>query len=595
MTVLGPRCRRLVAALPLVALAAAGVVTAPVAAQATAPEREWIAVTHDGAGTAATAAAARTAGADVVAELASLGQVVVRATDAEAARLRAGGTVRSLTPDAAVHMSSGWYESYYDTGSPYNTAESTGAVDMWEAGYTGNGIDIALIDTGVTPVQNGPRLVIGPDLSFDSQDPRARRIDRFGHGTHLAGVIAGDDGSSVRYTNSQTDKGIAPDARVVSLKVGDVNGGVDVSQVIAAIDWCVQHRNDNLNLRVINLAFGTDSRQAWTLDPLAYAAEVAVRKGIVVVASTGNTGGTVMDNPAYSPWVIAVGATDPRGTIAEYDDVVASYSTRGNGTRNPDLVAPGTGLVGLRSPGSVLDAAVPNPTGSRWMRGTGTSQAAAVVSGAVALLLQQRPNLTPAQVKAILRNSATSISGATAAAQGAGRLNLARARYAATPYATNPSSGGTGTGTLEASRGSQVLILDGVPLTGEKDVFGAAFSTSRLASAASTASAWNGGTFNGRTWAGTTWWTQDPVPGAEMTYATAVLPNAALWSGLSMTSWSGRSWSGRSWSGKSWSGRSWSGRSWSGSAFGGAVFEPAGGATGPTCAVPLVSGPGGSC
>ncbi|GAB7190714.1 hypothetical protein NUM3379_14210 [Kineococcus sp. NUM-3379] len=591
MILLGPRCRRTLAALPLFALAAAGAGISPVAAQASpGTERTWIAVTSQ-VTTGTTAAAARAAGAEVVTELSALGQVVVRATDAEAARLRGSGAVRSLTPDGTVHLSTATYDATTDAGSPWNLTTTTGAREMWRMGHTGNGIDVALIDSGVTPVAGSGRLVVGPDLSVDSQDPNTKQIDRYGHGTHLSSLIAGDDGGQLSWTDPMAEKGMAPDARVVSVKVGDVNGGVDVSQVIAAINWCVENRSNGMNLRVLNLSFGTDSKQAWTLDPVAYAAEVAVRKGIVVVASTGNTGGTVMDNPAYSPWVIAVGATDPRGTVDPADDVVASYSTRGNGTRNPDLVAPGTAVVGLRAPNSVLSNAIPNPTGSRWMKGTGTSQAAAVVSGAVALLLQQRPGLTPAQVKKILTSSAAPIPGATAAMQGAGKLNLTKAMNTATPTASNPSTGGTGRGTLEASRGSQVLILDTKPLTGEVDVWGAPVNTSTLATAAAAETAWNGGTFNGKPWAQADW-SGTYVQGSEATFGTVSKPTAPMWSGLSLSSWSGRSWSGRSWSGKSWSGRSWSGRHWSGE-----QFQPLEATAAPLtgCAVPLLKGSGETC
>ncbi|GAB7190717.1 hypothetical protein NUM3379_14240 [Kineococcus sp. NUM-3379] len=586
MTAFGSRCRRALAALPLVALASVGAAGAPAAAQPTpgGAEREWIAVVPEGRTVAAAAAATRAAGADVVAELSALGQVVVRATDAEATRLEASGAVRSLTPDSTVHLSSATYDAVSDAGSAWNTTISTGARGMWWAGHTGKGVDVALIDSGVSHTPGIGRVAIGPDLSFDSQDPNAKQADRYGHGTHLGSIIAGDDGAA--WADSKAWMGMAPDARVVSVKVGDVNGGVDVSQVVAAINWCIENRQNNMNLRVINLSFGTDSKQAWNLDPVAYAAEVAVRKGIVVVAATGNSGGTVMDNPAYSPWVIAVGATDPRGTVDTADDVVASYSTGGNGVRNPDIVAPGTGIVGLRSWGSLLDAQVPNPTGSRWMKGSGTSQAAAVVSGAVALLLEQRPGLTPAQVKALLKNTATPIPGTPAAVQGAGRLNLLRARDTATPAASNPSTWGTGTGTLEASRGSQVLILDGKPLTGEVDVWGTWVNTANLASASQNETAWSGAWFNGKQWAGTGWTT--PLPGTELTFANVTKPNDTMWSGISLTSWSGKSWSGKSWSGKSWSGKSWSGRYWTGNRFS-AVGSAS---SGPTCSPLVLTGGG---
>lgn len=549
---------------------AATAATPTVASRASTPQAAstWVAVIPDAkrpaAAMARAIAATRAAGGSVLRELPAIGQLVLRADAAEAGRLLASGAVRALTADARVRLSAVAYDPVTDSGSPVNVTKAVGARDLWSAGYSGDGIDIAVIDSGVTPLPGGPRLVIGPDLSFDSQDPATRRVDKYGHGTHLASIIAGEDQTSTSRTAADAQTGVAPDARVVSIKVGDVNGGVDVSQVVAAIDWAVQNRSNGLNLRVINLSFGTDSKQAWNLDPLAFAAESATRKGIVVVAAAGNTGGTGLDDPAYDPNVIAVGATDPMGTTNPVDDVVASYSNRGDGTRNPDLVAPGTGVIGLRLPGSVIDGET-GGSGSRWLRGTGTSQAAAVVSGAVALLLQQRPSLTPAQVKALLRASAAPIAGESADEQGAGRLDLKRAMSMAVP-AEAVAPRGTGTGSLDAARGSQVLILDGVALTGEKDVFGAAVDTSALAAATEGQTAWSGASFNGRAWTADSWTYLDEVKGSENTWGSAVLPTP-LWSGLSLASWSGRSWSGRSWSGRSWSGRSWSGRYWSDKAF----------------------------
>src|SRR6185312_984838 len=147
------------------------------------------------------------------------------------------------------------------------------------------------------------------------------------HGTFMAGLIAGNDGQPGGY------RGVAPDARIVSLKVGVADGGVDVSQVIAAIDWVVQHRNDNgMNIRVINLSYGTNSTQAYAVDPLAYAVEQAWKAGIVVVAAAGNTGYQTgagapgVANPALNPFVIAVGGVDTMGTYDTNDDRLGDYS-----------------------------------------------------------------------------------------------------------------------------------------------------------------------------------------------------------------------------------------------------------------------------
>jgi serine protease AprX len=262
-----------------------------------------------------------------------------------------------------------------------NLAKVTGADRAWETA-TGKGIDVALIDSGVLPVAGMGAVVNGPDLSFDSQAPGMRHLDAFGHGTHLAGIINGN-GDGIR--------GLAPDARIVNVKVAASNGATDVSQVIAAIDWVVQHRASNgLNIRVLALAFGTDGTQASELDPLAYAAEVAWRHGIVVVTSAGNQGASArsLTNPARDPFVIAVGASEPHGTFTTGDDTVAEFTNRGDSSRGVDLVAPGRSLVSLRAPGSFIDQRHPEGrVGDRFFRGSGTSQSAAVVAAAAAVVL----------------------------------------------------------------------------------------------------------------------------------------------------------------------------------------------------------------
>ena len=180
------------------------------------------------------------------------------------------------------------------------------------------------IDSGVAPLpQFDGRIVNGPDLSFGSGDA-APGVDQFGHGTHMAGIIAGRDPSvgldpkSLEQGSKRSFVGIAPGARLLNMKVAAPDGAVDVSQVIAAIDWVVQHRNtDGLNVRVLNLSFGTDGIQDYQVDPLTFAVENAWRQGIVVVVSAGNAGygSPMLNNPAYDPYVIAIGASDTNGTV----------------------------------------------------------------------------------------------------------------------------------------------------------------------------------------------------------------------------------------------------------------------------------------
>src|SRR4051812_1403807 len=356
-------------------------------------------------------------------------------------------------------------------------AAAVNADDMWAKGYTGKGIGVALIDTGVVPVLGlkSGNVVNGPDLSLDSQAPQGN-LDGFGHGTHMAGIIAGNDGTSTGF------KGIAPGAKLLSVRVGAHDGAADVSQLIAAVDWVVQHRNDNgMNVRVLNLAFGTDGTQDPKLDPLTHAIENAWRAGITVVVSAGNAGNTrpSVDNPARDPFVIAVGADDTHGTNGTADDTIPTFSSRGSLTRHVDIVAPGQSVASLRNPGSVIDAEYPGAVvDSRFFKGSGTSEAAAVVSGSVALMLQQHPDLTPDQVKAMLMSSAQPIADAPTAA-GAGLINVLGAGNAIRPLTGQVFTKSTGLGTLEGARGSaHVGVEGGADLTGERDIFGKAWQPS---------------------------------------------------------------------------------------------------------------------
>jgi serine protease AprX len=362
--------------------------------------------------------------------------------------------------------------------------------------------------------------------------------------------------------------GVAPDARIVNIKVGANDGSVDVSQVIAAIDWVVQHRNDNgLNIRVLNLSFGTDSTQKYNADPLSYAVEQAWNHGIVVVVSAGNDGnGAEVRNPALNPFVITVGSVDTAGTYGVGDDVLSGFSNCGN-ARHPDLVAPGKSIVSLRTPGATSDVFYPSArVGSRLFRGTGTSQAAAVVSGAAALLIDQRPSLTPNEVKAILTGSARALPGVSSNCQGSGLLDLSGALTMPTPSKADQGfKASKGNGSLDSARGSHRLSVEGKTISGEVDIHGQAWNPSAWASAAAQGVSWSGGDWNGVSWSGVSW---SGVSWSGVSWS-GVSWSGVSWSGVSWsgTSWSGVSWSGVSWSGTSWSGTSWSGTSWSGTSW----------------------------
>jgi serine protease AprX len=174
--------------------------------------------------------------------------------------LRADPHVAGVSPNAAVTLQATTYDAVADVNSLYNNENATKVRQMWSRGYTGAGVDVALIDSGVAPVagMNDPGKVInGPDLTEESQSSSTRYLDTYGHGTHMAGIIAGHD-TGVVTTSADKDSshflGVAPDARIVSVKVADAHGNSDVSQVIAGIDWVVQHAHDpGVNIRVLNV------------------------------------------------------------------------------------------------------------------------------------------------------------------------------------------------------------------------------------------------------------------------------------------------------------------------------------------------------
>jgi serine protease AprX len=413
------------------------------------------------------------------------------------ARLAHAGVVRSAVPDVPMSVRSDDAASGADaaTSSMRVVRTASGAQALQDHGDDGTGVAVALVDSGVMelPGLDSGQVVRGPDFSSDADVEDRSGLDAFGHGTHLAGIIAGHDADG-------GFSGVAPGAQVVSVKVAAADGSTSLLRVLAGLDW-VRRNADRYGIRVVNLSMGVDAASSsYVHDPLAYAAETLWHSGLVVVAAAGNagTGKGMLDMPAGDPYVIAVGALDTNGTADPSDDQVASFSSRGDGTRRPDFVAPGSAVVSLRVPGGTLDTAFPAArVGERFFRGSGTSQAAAVASGLAALLLEQRPGLDPDQVKALLADAARDVPG-DPLAEGAGAVDAAAASAAPAP------------------------ALDAVRQTWAP----ARLELKRLGHKA-----------NAHRNAG----------------------SAAEWAGRT---WSGRTWSGRTWSGRTWSGRTWSGGAW---------------------------------
>jgi len=320
-------------------------------------------------------------------------------------RVNAGQLAALQEDESQAHLSSDI--RIYSTADV--TAEAIGADQVWAGvgtlrGARGRGIGVALIDSGIDQRHAALRGRVSATVDFTGGDG----VDRFGHGTHVAGLIAGREGGGPETAGY---RGIAPGAHLINLRVLGDDGSGYASSVIEAIDWAIEHREAH-NIRIVNLSLGAPVLQPFRDDPLCEAVERAVAAGMVVVAAAGNFGLTTdgrrimggITSPANDPSVITIGALDTKGTAVRSDDSVARFSSRGptmyDLVLKPDLVAPGTRVVSAEAAGSYLAAQYParHAAGSgehAYIELSGTSMAAGVVSGAVALLLEQRPRRWP--------------------------------------------------------------------------------------------------------------------------------------------------------------------------------------------------------
>ena len=288
---------------------------------------------------------------------------------------------------------------------------------------TGRGVGVAVIDTGIdgelvdfqTPGWQGSRVIASAVTNPCATDAN----DHYGHGTHVAGLIAGN---SLLYPNGQGTfgkyMGVAPRANLVSVKVSDDDGNTTVLDVIYGIQFAVDNKAA-YNIRVINLSLSSAAAESYTTDPLDAAVEQAWNSGITVVAAAGNealTNDGVTFSPANDPWVITVGALDDKDTMTRLDDSLAPWSSHGltqDGVRKPEVLAPGVGLISTLAPNSDFAHLCPACiVDGRYFRAGGTSMATGVVSGAAALLIEAHPNWTPSQVKGALQATLVDVPGA---------------------------------------------------------------------------------------------------------------------------------------------------------------------------------------
>jgi serine protease AprX len=429
-------------------------------------------------------------------------------------------------------------------GSPPHTPAAvfpagTGASQLVASGVTGAGVRVAVLDTGITNLADfAGRLVDGVDLSGE-QNPFH---DSYGHGTFVAGLIAGDGASS----NGQY-VGEAPGADLISVKVAGSSGQTDLATVILGVGWVVDHQASD-HIGVLNMSLGATPITSTVLNPLDMAVEAAWHRGIAVVTSAGNAGpfnGTIL-SPGDDPLVITVGALDDLGTASAVDDTMGAFSSVGptnpDGFFKPDLVASGRSVVSLRAPGSTVDRNFPSARiGAANFVGSGTSFSAAITSGAAALALQD----------GTVANNPNALKAKLLATTTAGPVG-------------NPFVDGHGAlDAYDAVMASGITLNQTTPLLPTL----AGFTVSLLNTWS--ISTWNGGGWNGGGWNGGGWngggWNGGGWNGGTW--------NGMVWAGAA---WSGGGWNGATWNGGGWNGTSWNGGGWNGGGWNSALWSGGG-------------------
>jgi serine protease AprX len=404
-----------------------------------------------------------------------------------------------VTPNVSVSVADASFDATRAPAAVF--PQTTGATRLASYGVDGGGVTVAVLDTGITRLPDfGNRLLGGVDLSGEGNPLQ----DSYGHGTFVAGLIAGNGASSKGLY-----MGEAPGANLVAVKVAGASGVTDLATVISGINWVIAHR-DQLKIRVLNLSLGAIPTSSTVRNPLDQAVETAWQAGIAVVVSAGNAGpfnGTIL-SPGDDPLAITLGALDDLGSTNPAAATGTSFSSVGptspDGWFKPDLVTSGRSVVSLRAPGSTIDTANPSAViGTANFVGSGTSFSTAITSGAAALLIQgarvklkSSTFLTPDQVKAQLLGTASPGPVGNPMVDGHGALNVYAAVYQQGLQLTQTVP------TVATNMGDTVNLY----------------------------TTWVGSSWNGSSWNGSTW-------------------NGSSWNG---SRWNGSSWNGSSWNRSIW-------------------------------------------
>jgi serine protease AprX len=445
----------------------------------------------------------------------------------------------TVTPDVSVSI-----ESTTESTGPHTPSDAflqqTGATQLAADGDTGQGVTVGVIDTGIDNLPDfAGRLIGGVDLSGGGNPFQ----DSYGHGTFVAGLIAGNGASS----NGQYS-GEAPGADLVSIKVAGASGVTNLGTVILGVQWAIDHES-TYNLRVLNMSLGFQPFTSTLINPLDMAVEAAWNSGIAVVVSAGNAGpsnGTIL-SPGDDPLVITVGALDDMAQSNVADDEMNDFSSAGptspDGWTKPDLVTSGRSVVSLAAPGSTVYNQNPSARiGSGNFVGSGTSFSSAITAGAAALVLADNPGLTPDQLKAQLLGNTDPGPVGNPFVDGHGALNA----YAAATSAPMNLSQSTA-GLLPTLPGATVSLSP----TGPANTWNVNLWTGiSWPQSSAEDTSWGGLDWTGKEWNNWAW------TGKEW--------NNWAWAGAD---WNGLTWDGSAWTGKEWNDSAWEGAAWAGSAW----------------------------
>ncbi|BFU45026.1 S8 family serine peptidase [Krasilnikovia sp. MM14-A1004] len=515
------------------ALAAAAVLAlagVPASAPAQAAGKSWREVVVTGADAEQAAHAVEAAGGRVLAAL--------PVVDGVAARLPQGSSLGpewTVVPQRAITVAAATSDG---AGTATTVRQMLG---LPANGTEGRGVTVAVVDTGIANVPDlAGRVRSHIDLTGTGGG------DGYGHGTFMAGLIAASGAAS-----GGAYRGVAPAAELVDVKVADAQGRTDLVTVLRGLQWVSDHRRD---VQVLNLSLSSRSPLPYQLDPLNRALESLWRDGVTVVVPAGNDGpdaGTVT-SPGNDPLLLTTGGLDAAGTAGRGDDTVAAWSGRGptwQGDAKPDLVAPGSRIVSLRSPGSIIDAGNPQARiGDAYFRGSGTSMATAVTSGVIAATLAVQPKLTPDAVRNLLVGNTYATPALTAAAgAGAGALDAGRVLAAAPDWPT--------------SRAQKRFDDDTDTLRRDAKRWSALAVAIAAGDRAAATREWNALTPPSRDWAARSWAALDPAARAWAARAWA----ANGWTGAG-DDWAARAWAARAWATRAWADDDWAARAraWAG-------------------------------